>query len=470
MSFKKMISLFLIVMLLCIGLIGCNDNSEEEEEEQKDPIEEYITNTSGLFILQVYGVGNPDLGGNVPALSHSFVEIYNPTDDNVNLTGYSLQYSAGDNSWEKLELSGIIKSHCSYLVLVNNYGDYGVKQFNTSAADKTWSGIIFANKGLKVCLVESTEVIDVVNPYDSDGEGTKISGYVDMLGAAGKDASIDGAEGNYIVGQSKQKALRRTNVTDTNNNAADFTLIDYSSLSSNELDAYFPRNSATGSWDPFAEIEEESLSAPVSTTIIILQVYGTGGSGNDNTTSISNSFVELYNMTDQDIDLSGYSLQYCSNGTTWQKLDLEGTIKAHSSFLIVGILRSTSGNNYTIDMDEADMIWDIYFDNKQLKMCLVSNTDLITVANPYSCDDEGNAISGYVDMVGAADTTLDGSEMNPILGLSKQKSARRITITDSNNNSIDFEILDYRSTGLNAEELELYSPKNSTYGEWNPFN
>ena len=51
------------------------------------------------------------------------------------------------------------------------------------------------------------------------------------------------------------------------------------------------------------------LGAPQeeTTNLIIEQVYGGGGKGE---TPISNSFIELYNPSGADIDLSAYSLKY----------------------------------------------------------------------------------------------------------------------------------------------------------------
>ncbi|MCL1904181.1 MAG: lamin tail domain-containing protein [Oscillospiraceae bacterium] len=64
-----------------------------------------------VIINQVYGNGNSGEGTAVPAVSHSFIELYNPTDTPVSLSGMSLQYIRGISSnyptfgdWEKLDL------------------------------------------------------------------------------------------------------------------------------------------------------------------------------------------------------------------------------------------------------------------------------------------------------------------------------------------------------------------------------
>ena len=65
------------------------------------------------------------------------------------------------------------------------------------------------------------------------------------------------------------------------------------------------------------------LGAPQeeTTNLIIEQVYGGGGKSE---TPISNSFIELYNPSGADIDLSAYSLKYGD-----KTLNLNGVIPAN---------------------------------------------------------------------------------------------------------------------------------------------
>jgi hypothetical protein len=66
--------------------------------------------------------------------------------------------------------------------------------------------------------------------------------------------------------------------------------------------------------------------------VVISQVYGAGGNAS---ATYQNDFVELFNRTMVDINLSGWSVQYASSaGTAWQVTNLSGTIPAGKYFLV----------------------------------------------------------------------------------------------------------------------------------------
>jgi glucan-binding YG repeat protein/uncharacterized protein YdeI (BOF family) len=85
--------------------------------------------------------------------------------------------------------------------------------------------------------------------------------------------------------------------------------------------------------------------------VVISQVFGAGGnSSSSGTAPYNKDFIELYNPTDQDIDLTNWSVQYgSSGGTTWQVTPLSGIIKAHGYYLI-----SEGGGAAGIDLPTPD--------------------------------------------------------------------------------------------------------------------
>jgi hypothetical protein len=72
-----------------------------------------------------------------------------------------------------------------------------------------------------------------------------------------------------------------------------------------------------------------------STTVVISEVYG-GGGATTGTVPFKNDYVELYNMTDKDIEMKDWSVQYNSatGANAYQFNVFSGTIKAKSYFLI----------------------------------------------------------------------------------------------------------------------------------------
>ena len=163
------------------------------------------------------------------------------------------------------------------------------------------------------------------------------------------------------------------------------------------------------------------FAEPGTSQPIIKQIYGGGGKGE---TPIGNSFVELYNPTDAEINLSGYTL---TDGTT--TLTLEGTIPANGSYLIIGAAEITTDELLTYDLPEADMTCDWMINNKSYTISLLAD-------------------SVEVDSVtaGSSDETK----------ISKQKSLKR-------NDAGNFEIVLWEKDSVTVDEayVAANAPRNS---------
>ena len=153
------------------------------------------TDGSAAVISEVFGGG----GNKGAAFTHDFIELYNPTDAPIDLSGYTVEYfSASGNTGGKVVLSGTIAPHGYYLVqgaAGNGAGD----ALPTPDAEGNLN--MSGSKG-SVQLADATG-----SPIDAIGYGA---------------ASLK--EGTAAAGLSNAKsASRDAEGTDTDDNAADFT-------------------------------------------------------------------------------------------------------------------------------------------------------------------------------------------------------------------------------------------------------
>lgn len=223
-----------------------------------------------------------------------------------------------------------------------------------------------------------------------------------------------------------------------------------------------------------------SVSSSPTNSILIFQI-GAATDGN-----ISHSFVELYNPNDVAVDMNGYSLQYAAGFSTnsgngapggnittdggWYKIDLSGTIQPRHSFLILGSKGTSTSPALSITDGYGDMNQAFVINNRCFKVALMNNTTLLAVQNPFDIDGNGTKTSGYIDMVGAINTSgtdyIQGYEGNRITNLNKQTGQRRKSLVDTDDNAADFERAVY--DGAAADQKEVRRPKNHSYGAWNP--
>lgn len=201
-----------------------------------------------LIINQVYGGGAND---STP-VSHSFIELYNPTDNAISLEGYSIGYLSNGKSNTpqevKLALSGSVPSHTSYLIRCEQQDTStpDLIKFTVSKFDQEWTQTI-DNKRYQITLYKGNKVEDAVSVNEGNVEGSTL---------------LDGTI-------SKQKAIRRIGFADTNNNTADFEVVSYKDDATAATEKY-PRSLADGAWgsgetptpDPLPDIDPKPEPKP----------------------------------------------------------------------------------------------------------------------------------------------------------------------------------------------------------------
>lgn len=166
---------------------------------------------------------------------------------------------------------------------------------------------------------------------------------------------------------------------------------------------------------------ESDSTEIVSAQPIIEQIYGGGGKGE---TPIANSFIELYNPSDAEVDLKEYTL---SDGTN--TLPLSGIISAKGSYLIIGAAEETTDEFLTYDLPQADLTCDWTINNKSYTISLLKGSEEV-------------------------DTVTAGN--SPETKISKQKSLKRT-------NHADFGLVVWEKTSVTVDDAYVMAnaPRNS---------
>jgi hypothetical protein len=483
-KFFVVIAAFLIAGLL---LTGCGD--EDNGGVSKEPAQ------GKLLILQAYGNGAAD--GDSPAgVSHSFVELYNISDEAIDLNGIGLYFADGirgddvteDGPWKRLALSGSIPAKGSFLILGAKHSDLSATRYkiDDGYGDINDDALVLSRRGFKVALVRSQEPsLAVQNPFN---DGKPVSGYIDMVGALNNP---DANPPDHIFGYEKaparcsaSEAVRRRDRTDLDDNSTDFIAARYASgsgFTDEMLELRRPRKTVDGAWDPFAAPAEK----PSTEGSMIFQVFGMYA---DNDSAPTHSFIELYNNSDVAIPLSSFSVHW-ANGISaapleqdvWYKINLTDNVPAKSSYLILGkqvvnIFTDDPPNGrldltgVTADLNDQDF----KMSNRSYKIALMSNQNDITMANPWGmqeCVDLVSAINtAGTDSVTAAKGEADLAAVNAASGgsrtISKQKSFRRTSLLVTDVTLTDFTSKAYNN--LSLDDIEKFRPRTTADGAWTP--
>lgn len=201
----------------------------------------------------------------------------------------------------------------------------------------------------------------------------------------------------------------------------------------------------------------------------------------------SHNFVELSNLTTEDINLNGLSIQYSTGDTDWQVLPLWGIIKAGSTFLIRGAQCSIMNLNTTvIKVTDYDMEWRdkngelIKFDNTRAKFYLTYGTTPCTEINPFknniATPKDSTVLYGYIDLVGfqSGTNTIDAYEREAYKHLSSNYLLKKYYAMDNvsqatkdiskRKNSSDWYYVDLTRNDI-LPDITKYTPRASSYGK-----
>jgi predicted extracellular nuclease len=164
-----------------------------------------------IVISQIYGGG----GNSTAVYKNDFIELFNPTDVPISVTGWSVQYaSSSGSSWQKTDLAGNIPAH-GYFLIQESSGTGGTQSLPLADVAPVTSINMSATAG-KVALVSNNTLIP-------SGTSCPSASIVDFVGFGTGTNCFEGAVGPTASASNTNSVFRKNNgCTDSDNNNADF--------------------------------------------------------------------------------------------------------------------------------------------------------------------------------------------------------------------------------------------------------
>lgn len=182
-------------------------------------------------------------------------------------------------------------------------------------------------------------------------EGVKISALTETININGEEYIIINQDG--ITKRTKISNVQgATNLTDS-----------YLELVADDGSKFRVRVNSNGeliAYDPQVDEAESATSGQniLYDGLIINQIYGTGNYETEQ--PLTHSFIELYNLRNEPLNLKGLYLFYRAKAGSWQSLELKGIVKPKHSFLIRGTrIKDDHDASVRIAVKDYDMQWDI---------------------------------------------------------------------------------------------------------------
>ncbi|MFC0247720.1 ExeM/NucH family extracellular endonuclease [Citricoccus parietis] len=229
-------------------------------------------------------------GGSANAVfTHKFVELYNPSDADVSLEGWSIQYRSSGGTGEPtgvIELSGTIKAGGYYLVQGNANGNEPNGEALPVADAGIDTSVAFAGTNGTLVLANQTERVSL--PVGSVTAETEAAGVVDLLGY-GTSNTFETAAATGPSANNDPKSMTRTDGVDTDDNSADFTATGTvtptnaaGETAGGGTGEPEPEPEVPTEMTPIAEIQgtgaaSEMIGENVMTLGVVTAVYSTGG-------------------------------------------------------------------------------------------------------------------------------------------------------------------------------------------------
>ncbi|MFF0989386.1 ExeM/NucH family extracellular endonuclease [Kocuria nitroreducens] len=200
-------------------------------------------------------------GGSADAVyRHKFVELYNPTSDPVDLTGWTLQYRSATGTGAgtgRVELSGTIAPGGYFLVQGGSNGGNGDP---LPAPDLVSGGLNPAGVAGTIMLSDGAEPLSTPT-----GSAAGADGIVDLLGY-GTSNTFETAPATGPASNDDPRSMTRTGGVDADDNSTDFTA----------TGTVTPQNSGGTDGRPVPEPTPEPTPTAPPVTLAVREIQGTG--------------------------------------------------------------------------------------------------------------------------------------------------------------------------------------------------
>jgi hypothetical protein len=338
-------------LLIGLGAAGCTSSPAVGSRSS-------ALGSTSLTISKLYGAG-----GNTGATYNAdFVELFNPSAVPVNVTGWTIQYSAAAKAaWSTVPLVGQIIPPGGYYLVQLATGTNGVAP--PATPDTSNTNINMSGTTGKVALVSSTTALTCGL---TAGSCTGAAGLVDLVGYGTSATDFETAA---APAPSATTILVRAGngATDTDNNSTDFSAVLATSVTINHgtppdmaqpivdmteppdltpppdltgadmttpPDLYTPPDLTGADMTPppdMTTIPPDMTLGPDMTVVstdmassatgvgdvVISQLYGAGGNTG---ATYTNDYVELFNRGKATVQLGNWSVQYASKANAFSQV------------------------------------------------------------------------------------------------------------------------------------------------------
>jgi hypothetical protein len=173
------------------------------------------------------------------------------------------------------------------------------------------------------------------------------------------------------------------------------------------------------------------VEQPLSTDLVISQVYGSGGSA---AATYDSDFVELFNRGASPVSLSGMSIQYASAaGTSWLVTTLPAKSIPAGGYFLIGLAGGIAGGGTALPSADATGTTNMGGANGRVA--------LVKATTALGCGAVCQSDSNVVDFVGFGTATdHEGSGAAPTAGDASHSVQRKSGgCTETDDNGADFE-------------------------------